>query len=340
MNKKKNDISQQKLDEFLKKSAENEPIGDFEKEALEGFALLENEQAALDLKQELDEQVYPQLFSEKKANTKNSRWLAAAGLFLVIGFSVYLLVDFNKSKSNQLALTTTKTPEQQAKPEQINHLAPEISESKSNNNTEPATGRDTKKSKTSATADKKEKKANTQPETEINRNNTRVAPELALTSAAEAAATGALPATAVNNPIQPVEKNSNTASNTMAVPAAAPASEAFAAADVMVEKKSAPQGAAPRAMMAKSSACIYDHGAEAFHNDVKKLLSQAGLDRKCAGYLIISPEGSVIDAVLTEYSAFSNNELNKVKDFLKSLAKFRNVDNATGTCKYHFDYKP
>lgn len=70
----------------------NSELDDFEKEALEGFDMLESEQEAVDLKAELDKKIGEQLFSEKRTGLK-VYWYAAAGLFLAIGFSVFFLIN-------------------------------------------------------------------------------------------------------------------------------------------------------------------------------------------------------------------------------------------------------
>jgi hypothetical protein len=97
-----NPINNKNLDELLKKSA-SESLDDFEKDALEGFNSLESPEEALDIKSQLDKRIYNEVFSKKKSGIK-IYWYAAAGLFLMIGFSVFLFWNSNEEKKGGLAV--------------------------------------------------------------------------------------------------------------------------------------------------------------------------------------------------------------------------------------------
>ncbi|MGZ4042207.1 MAG: hypothetical protein ACXVNM_01715 [Bacteroidia bacterium] len=82
------------LEDLLKnfKTQRSEGLDDFEREALEGFDTMHSKQDALDLKSALDKRVHEELFTEKK-NGQRIYWFAAAGLFLVIGLSVFFILN-------------------------------------------------------------------------------------------------------------------------------------------------------------------------------------------------------------------------------------------------------
>ena len=112
-----NPTNNKNLNDLLKKSG-SESFDDFEREALEGFNTLESSEEALEIKSKLDKRIYDEVFSKKKTGIK-IYWYAAAALILVIGSSIYLLLNSNAiDKKNEMAIVQNelaapeKTPEQ------------------------------------------------------------------------------------------------------------------------------------------------------------------------------------------------------------------------------------
>lgn len=91
-----------------KQAAQQQPEDSFEAEAMEGFALLDNPQEALDLKAELDERMQQGLLSEKKpaASVSSGYWMAAAGLALAVGISAYFILAGEKTAGQEMAVTS------------------------------------------------------------------------------------------------------------------------------------------------------------------------------------------------------------------------------------------
>jgi hypothetical protein len=81
------------------KTKKTDDLDDFEREALEGFEALGSEEDAISAKNELDEKIRSELFTEEKRRRPVVYWFAAAGLLLVIGLSV-LFVRNNKEINN------------------------------------------------------------------------------------------------------------------------------------------------------------------------------------------------------------------------------------------------
>lgn len=100
------------IEELLKqfKTQKHEPLDDFEREALEGFEMLDSKNEALQTKKDLDERAHRELFAKEK-ETKRVYWFAAAGLFLVIGLSVYFIL--NNPQFNQKDVALVQKVEQQ-----------------------------------------------------------------------------------------------------------------------------------------------------------------------------------------------------------------------------------
>jgi hypothetical protein len=85
-NKNLDDLFKSRLD---KNSGE---LDDFEHEALEGFESLGTEEKARELKNELDRDIHSKLFLNENKGPK-IYWFAAAGLFLVIGLTVFFILN-------------------------------------------------------------------------------------------------------------------------------------------------------------------------------------------------------------------------------------------------------
>ncbi len=97
------------LNNFLNKNKQN-LTDDFEKDAFEGFETLNSKKDAFELKDSLDKKITQKLFSEKK-ETKKIVWYAAAGLFLVIGLSVYFILNNTNTIVNNNTVSLITAPQ-------------------------------------------------------------------------------------------------------------------------------------------------------------------------------------------------------------------------------------
>lgn len=97
----KTPINNDNLDQlFNKAKADSQGLDDFEKDAIEGFDMLESEQEAADLKAALDTRIQKELFAKEEERNPKVYWFAAAGLILVIGLTVLFVRNNNESLSN------------------------------------------------------------------------------------------------------------------------------------------------------------------------------------------------------------------------------------------------
>ena len=98
-------------DELLKRLETNDAAGldDFEKEAMEGFASLENPELARSLQAKLDARISEE-YSQRKSGNRTFFYLSmAAGLILIIGLTV---IFYNSLNSNKAELALSESAEQ------------------------------------------------------------------------------------------------------------------------------------------------------------------------------------------------------------------------------------
>ena len=119
------------LNDFLNKNKQN-LTDDFEKDAFEGFETLNSQQDAFELKASLDKKIIQKLFSEKK-ETKKIVWYAAAGLFLVIGLSVFFILNNENTivqNNNVSLITVPKNEETKTEEKSVESILPLETEKK------------------------------------------------------------------------------------------------------------------------------------------------------------------------------------------------------------------
>lgn len=114
--KAKKDNEDNKLRDLLNKGASGNTDGldDFEKEALEGFAGLENPDEAFEMKAALDKRAWP-LFKPEEKSRAVAYWFAAAAVLLITGLAGYFLMQSTGNNPPALALNVetknkTETP--------------------------------------------------------------------------------------------------------------------------------------------------------------------------------------------------------------------------------------
>lgn len=100
-----------RLEDFLNKK-DASSMDDFEREAMEGFDLLNNQEEAMKLKNNLDKKIYGEVLAKSK-KTPTRYWFAAAGLILAIGLSVVFVTNSN-DQAQDLAVHQTKISPEEA----------------------------------------------------------------------------------------------------------------------------------------------------------------------------------------------------------------------------------
>ncbi len=356
MSNRKDNINNKKLKEFLDtgKNSADEAMDDFEKEAQEGFALLENEQEIFDLKARVDKRVYSEVFTEEKKSHKGY-WYAAAGLMLVVGFTVYFIQNNPVAKKETLAV---QAQQQDAKDEiqKSMEAQPETSEDLKPKETKVLNGN-------SMTAGLQEKQGPAFKSIPGKVDET-VAPK-GLAYNTEMNSSG-VAASAVAEPhVEPAPAVTTDSKKQMNQAPVALADEDFekdrAATKDDLAKSPAPESKADKAIILNeeeraqtserkkksvrkeqkvavgaasqselyftSITCYYTGGEEALVKDLRTIFGTKNLLQKFDATLYINEKRKVEKAVLTNAYELNTSDQQKVMDILKQLDKF----NFTGT---------
>jgi hypothetical protein len=353
MSEPKNSQRNEKLKQLLDKTnnGEGTPADDFEREAFEGYSQLSGTEEALEAKAALDNKIYPALF-EQPASGKPLRvyWLAAAAVLLLIGFSVYFILDDQIVKTADIAINQSESQAkvadqpQNAKEEVVQDLLPNTT--KENPNT---VQKSTAKTQREITASKqkvvkKDDNRNAPASAEVAATQENQS-KLALTEN-EVAQTGQEADEALAKTAQVA---GSVAQNAPPSPAAAadqdlsyssPASQSppanYKAAAYSRAKKET-GGAINAQKNVSLNAVGYRGGETVFKKDLKTMLLKENIDKKIEGKLKIDSDGKVLSVELKKPNELTQTEVEKVTEILKSLNRFE----TTGTdYEYRFSYIP
>ncbi|MBL7930388.1 MAG: hypothetical protein JNL60_00715 [Bacteroidia bacterium] len=363
--KQENKQGQKKLTDFLDKKPE-EAADDFEKEALEGFAMLSDEAEIHELKNKTDKKVFESILAEESKTPASIYWYAAAGLLLCIGLSVFFVMKNDKKAEQNLAIKQGI-----AKPETV----PSIPEMKPDAQeqtplTEKSTGAaESKTSKLKSIESDFNSNIASKDETKNAKKSEKISEEVGLSEinagsiepiASSGAGKGDVASAAP--PAQPVESASppDTKTNGAELDYASKEDVAVNESD---EKESALQEievkqkarakseprkktanddilAAPSAQIeaASASACYYTGGSKKIAKQIRKDLEDKKLNRAFSARLYVNTKNQVekVD-VLTE-TVFSAQEKEELIKILKKLDKFSNTTGSTAS--YTLEYKP
>ncbi len=362
MSKQEDNTQNQKLKDLFsqKSSADNSAMDDFEKEALEGFSMLASEKDALELKQQLDKRMYSEVFVEQKKEKSYRYWYAAAGLLLVVGFSIYLVQSSFKNKETPLALETPA--EMPARPEEADktELLKESETLTSTGAAEPKTS-----DKTPLRAKEEEKPDAVKSialKTQAGAKSDAVS-EISPVTNAYQSADAAPPmqeqvdlATNAPAPEEKSVKKSVAQDDAKSLEYAASEDQEIAAISTQEcrkEKNSKPKKdkaltseTRPQALPVNAAGasggkpeilCAYREGETALFRDVKKLLTEKDLVKKFDAILFVSSKGKVERAELSKSYDLSASQQKEVVNLLTKLTDFEISQNAGET--YLYPYK-
>lgn len=355
MSKEKNNNDDFK--EFLGKinTSGNLPAGDFEKEALEGFAMLENEQEAIDLKKSLDNKISEKLFDTEKKSTARTYWLAAAaGLILIIGFTVYFISgNTSVAKNEDLAISMPESPDefraapkepeaevqqaplkeekadlpaaktivQQAEEKPVKHIAPppvmpaEKAASKKRNSS--LTQSDDLANANAGLATS-EAETNSQESAVVNKNKENV-PDKSVEMA---------PAIVSSNGAMMDNIPDNAAYRSNAPSAASPAYKFNAPAAVKIFNSDS------------IYTCTYTGGETALHKDLSVKLGAKNIAQKFEAVLSVNEKWVVTKVKITKPYTLNSAQQLQLIELLKSLDKFTCTGIFKGLMEYKVVYKP
>lgn len=333
----------ERLKALLDQKKNQEQPGDgFEKEALEGFAMLQNDAEALDLKAELDTRM-KQVLTKKTSSTR-TYWLAAAGLALVVSLSVYLVLmqdtSFKKDQALAIAAETVKDTAP----------APPVAESSYERKAAEFKGIEPQQ-----IAAKKEKpKAEAQPASPLQAS---VGPEPAKDLKAENSQTEIASGNAAP-PAKTAEEEPSKSEANLELAASDKNAYAERKEPAMDEKNKSPETRAKKAESAKPMAglaspsasltkgqladstsvsnCYYEGGETALYKELTAQLVKKELDKHFSATLFLNTSGKVLRVKFIKTDGMSKREQSEITVVLQMLDKFRFRGKLSGTegCEY------
>lgn len=366
--KQENRPDQQKLKDLLKKKPE-EAADDFEKEALEGFAMLADEKEVSELKDKTDRKVFEKLMAEESKAPVSKYWYAAAGLLLCIGLSVFLVTKENKINEKDLAIRqeTSKTEPQppSVSEQQLAEEKQEVDDTKSveaKDRTKQTSSGGLKNlivSENKASAPKSNSAFSASQKNE-NEDAPSAEPAAYSTTRSQDAANVAAPAIqneesavaadqkAKYTDMDHLEKESKKQDR---VSEAKPVPESSLGEVEIVNtgkakekteprKKTADKlAAAPSAQIEAAivPACFYAGGPDKLNKELKKQLRKKNLDRSFGARVFVNTQNKVEKTELTTENIFSAAEKEELDKILKELNNFKNTTNTTTV--YTLEYK-
>lgn len=363
--KEENRQDEEKLKDFLNKKP-GDAADDFEKEALEGFAMLGDEKEIRDLKEKTDRKVAEALLAEESKAPVSRYWYAAAGLLLCIGLSVFFVTKNDKISEKDLAINQAPikseagpaVPEEKQAPQES---APSVEKEETQKvvvlknvdavSSGPAFNKNVS-SKDEA------KSAKTHNESYEPKNDKTLSAEPVAYSGAGsgdvantvAPAKPSQPSTAAVNQ-NTTEEDLNFAVKEDRAADMKTQAESLKEVEVVNRKSKAKSEAmkktasddvmaAPSAQIEAASApsCYYAGGPKKLAKELKKELKNTGLDRTFTARLHINTQNQVEKAEVLTENTFTKQEKEELNKILKKLGKFSNTTKSTAV--YTLEYTP
>ena len=347
MSRQTNNNKDQKLKALLDQQASHqEPEDGFEKEAREGFAMLEGPEAAFDLKADLDEKIGQTLFSRKHAASTRSYWMAAAGLVLAIGISAYFILASEKNQMQEMAVAESIRPNYDsiAAPVAAEHSYEEkaavLESAPASRNSNEMAGYSAKTApapdQQAAKAAAPAKEAN-MPQAEVALapkgtagydalpSNSKDEEELAEKDA-DKMSEKEIKADDDAKPLAVATEKKIKESKKRAKQAPTYTLNATASSPVTISESSASYNWEGKKQMADSVAsqnCYYEGGDAALHKQLTQRLKEKGLDRHFAATLFIAFNARVSKVEFTGAKGISEEEQNEITYVIQSLDQFR-----------------
>lgn len=341
--KNENKPEQDKLKAFLGKQPD-ETTDEFEREALEGFAMLENEQEILELKSQTDAKVNAAL--QVKRSKKTTYWFAAAGLLLCIGLTVFFVSQQGTLEDNRVAIEEKALSAEQLSPADHTNTDGALATSDSLAPTQYKSVNPVVSSRMDQRA-----AAPVPPETSQERLSESAGKAFTSTQAgaepektAEALANLPLAKDEVAAPTNDAKamslediSNDGDKEEHVAVVSTQPESKTKKALRKKAESEPAKAPAAARYDSALAI-CWYEGGDQRLHQDLKKELLKRQLDRPFKVNLSVAANGTVERVEFLNGKEFNRDEKKELEAVLKKLSAFKNSSGAVQS--YIVDYRP
>lgn len=335
------------LRDFLRKREHPETSGmdDFEREAMEGFAELSDQQI-LETSASLDRRMNQELLTSRRP-VPFKRWLAAASVFLVLGIAGILLFNLSVEKdSGRVAqeLKPVSEPNAAANVPPATEAPKEqaLSESLETQTLVPGA----KQKSTNLETMTKDAKENQAPSVTPNRYVKTVDPGAPVASNAEedlAAAAADEAPVLLEKADQNVEKDKTTEENQsrMAMNTAASDKKGSKLPNSKNKAEAKPLAAAPVVAGNQSwIPCQYLNGESGFKDELKIKLSKSGVLLPFSASLMVNDQKKVMQVLFTDESTLNANSKAKVIECLMSMHDFVISEGSGEVYTYTFKFKP
>jgi len=358
MSKEKNNKDED-FDAFLNEAGKSDAFeGDFEKDAEDGFDLLDSDEQKEDLKKSLDARVYAEVFSENKSEKRVSYWLPAAAILLVVGFSIFLINDAYRGtiESNNMALSTDPVnkpiPEFRNSDQKVDaSVTPSLNEALKTVPQEPIS--EQKKNIVSELQIAKSQK----PEKELKVNDDFSREDLAMTdqkldenqSTFESSKDNTAPLSS-GATVPPIIETQVAATNRAANAPPSSAMEFSSQLEVYDKKLSDKETniAVVKTSRGTSKAkentenCFYIGGEEQLQIDLRKKLSEKNIQLTFESIVEVNKKGAVESVKIISSDSLTSNEKTAISEVLKTLDKFdfKDKKNLPRKSPYKIKYNP
>lgn len=343
MSKQQNNNATNHLKSLFEKrdNGQDLPKDDFATDAIEGFALLQNEEEAYLLKDELDKKINKEVFIKEKKTNPIVYWFAAAGLFLVVSLSVLFIKDFNKTKQIDLAVVNERMEQTETIKSKENQVVEDLQEMKLKsenlkdiNQKENPTNKKHSNHKAVATV-------NSEKNAKPNLSTFSGDPVNSVAEGASFAYNDEKEVAAVRKDVAPrVSEQKNEPNEAESV---------VALAKEKALKQSASKKMIPSASNADSfeenslsTICFYTNGEVALNKDLKEKLEKQKLSQKFDAILFINENKIIENVVFTNAFDLTAKQQKQIISVLKTLDKFNfySTPKENSLVEYKLSFKP
>jgi hypothetical protein len=333
MSKEENNDANQELRELLQRRSTGQP-DDFEKEALEGYAMLDSEDDALKLKTELDHRMARSLGESQNSRPRTLYWIAAACVLFITSYSFYYILTNNAPESELAVREPNREPRFEPAPEKsMPAEVPPAETPKHPADAQYSAPRMEKKSEPSARSGEPSGSATTA---------SNKASEEELNEDRKMAAT--MPV-AANSGAGVTFANENQATDNKEM--AAQPSRQMTSGKITAQKYKGAQQA-PSAVAAPAAAdknipagVTYLGGQDSLNADLAKMLEKAGLNRQFNAVIHFTRLHAISQVEITDPFGLDQKQQDQVKKILGDLRKFNYPREAADeTLTFLINYRP
>lgn len=327
--------------------AKAESFDAFEKEAIEGFSMMADKEEVLKLKEELDAAIHKKLWEKENKKVFNY-WYAAAGLFLVVGLSIYFITA-KPVIETKLALKYTPPAEVNTIQQATISEKLKGSDVENDKNSEALISKENQPPRERTPlliAEEKIRDAATKKPAVVTVDEKNGLSETKYNAGSEAQIAAASPAVppakAITQQIADDNGDMTAALNTGATEAVAQNNKEDEVNSTTARRVEPAARAQVLKMQKKQSAAVYKTGNQQLKRELEEKLKRESLNENFEALLRIESDGSVSNVELTRTDNLNETQQKRLILVLKSFNQFLCKPNGSGEnyCLYNLVFKP